>query len=94
MTYPPIGDYGLIADGHCAALVSSSGSVDWCCMPRLDAASTFGRLLDWETAGHCSISPGRAGAHRRAYVADTMVLETTFSSEAGEVRLLDCFTVR
>ncbi len=94
IAYPPIGDYGLIADGHSAALVSSSGSIDWCCMPRMDAASTFGRLLDWGTAGHFSISPGEARPNRRAYVTDTMVLETTFSTNTGDARLLDCFTVR
>ena len=55
--YPPIEDYALISDCHGTALVSRSGSVDWCCMPRMDADSCFGRLLDWEVGGYCAITP-------------------------------------
>jgi hypothetical protein len=43
---PPISDYAYISDCHSCALVSSSGSIDWCCMPRIAVASCFGRILD------------------------------------------------
>ena len=45
--YPPIADYAFISDCHSMALVSKSGSIDWCVMPRIDANSVFGRILDW-----------------------------------------------
>lgn len=90
--YPPIGDYALIADGNSAALVTRSGSIDWCCIRRIDAGSCFGRLLDREKGGYCSIAPkGDGWTASRRYVEDTLVLETTFRSEGGEARLLDCF---
>lgn len=93
--YPPIGDYALISDCHSVALVSSTGSIDWCCMPRADSASSFGRLLDWHTAGHCSIEPlGDAQPVARAYVEDTMVLRTTFRGPTGAADVVDCFTMR
>jgi GH15 family glucan-1,4-alpha-glucosidase len=92
--YPEIADYGYIADCHSAALVSQTGSIDWCCLPRYDSASCFGRLLDWRKGGFCRIRP--AGAYRvsRRYLPETLVLETQFETEDGRVRLLDCMTAR
>jgi GH15 family glucan-1,4-alpha-glucosidase len=93
--YPPIADYGLIGDCHSAALVSRSGSIDWCCMPRIDSDSCFGRLLDWEKGGHFSITPAERGyTSFRRYVDDTMALETHFVCSTGEARLLDLFAMR
>ena len=92
--YPPIGDYALIGDCHSAALVSRHGSIDWCCMPRFDSASCFGRLLDWDRGGYCAIhaaDPGYEATH--SYLGDTLVLETLFRTSGGEARLVDCFTM-
>jgi GH15 family glucan-1,4-alpha-glucosidase len=94
-TYPPIGDYALIGDCHSAALVSRDGSIEWCCLPRFDSGSAFGRLLDRQHGGHCSIQP--AGGHQwdyvRSYLDDTLVLETMLLGPTGEARMLDCFTI-
>jgi Domain of unknown function (DUF5911) len=53
--YPAIADYVLISDRHSVALVSSRGSIDWCCLPRVDAGKVFGRLLECERGGYCSV---------------------------------------
>jgi GH15 family glucan-1,4-alpha-glucosidase len=93
--YPPIGDYALIGDCHSVALVSRQASIDWCCMPRLDSESCFGRLLDWQKGGYCSITPAETDYESsRRYVHETLVLETRFRGRQGEVRLLDCFAMR
>ena len=94
--YPPISAYALIGDCHSAALVSRTGSIDWCCMPRFDSGSTFARLLDWERGGHCSIAPVQAGGwdFTRRYLDDTLALSTTLAGPGGEVVLIDCFTIR
>jgi GH15 family glucan-1,4-alpha-glucosidase len=93
--YPPIGDYALIADCHTAALVSRHGSIDWCCLPRFDAGSTFGRMLDAERGGACSISPTDGGPwdYARAYRDDTLVLETTLDGPSGQAHVIDCFVI-
>jgi GH15 family glucan-1,4-alpha-glucosidase len=93
-TYPPIADYAYIADCHSAALVSRAGSIDWCCMPRIDSRSCFGRLLGWQQGGYCQIVPDCQFDTSRRYVPGSLVLETTFSTEHGAVRLCDCFTMR
>lgn len=92
--YPAIGDYALISDCHCAALVSRTGSVDWCCMPRFDSDSCFGRLLDWSRGGFCAIHPRapNVGVTRR-YVPRTMILETEFRTADGQARLYDFLTI-
>ncbi|MBV9716616.1 MAG: hypothetical protein JOZ64_14650, partial [Solirubrobacterales bacterium] len=95
-TYPPISDYALIGDCHSAALISLRGSIEWCCLPRFDAGSTFARVLDRERGGHCSITPLQDGewSFTRHYVADSLVLETTIQGTGGELRVLDCLTIR
>jgi GH15 family glucan-1,4-alpha-glucosidase len=92
--YPLISDYGYISDCHSAALVSKSGSVDWCCMPRIDSKSCFGRLLGWDRGGYCIIGPASEFKVSRRYLGDSLILETTFTSDGGQVKLLDCFTMR
>ena len=92
--YPPLADYALIGDCHSAALVSRQGSIDWCCLPRFDSDSCFGRLLDWSNGGYFQICPtGRFSSHRE-YLENSLVLVTTFRSGSGEARLIDFFAMR
>ncbi|MGW8313931.1 MAG: glycoside hydrolase family 15 protein [Desulfuromonadales bacterium] len=93
-SYPPISDYAFISDCHSAALISSRGSIDWCCMPRIDSASCFGRLLDWTKGGFCRIYPTGEAEVTRQYIERTLVLETTFVTDSGKARLLDFFPMR
>jgi GH15 family glucan-1,4-alpha-glucosidase len=92
--YPPIKDYALIGDCGSAALVSRSGSIDWLCWPRFDSPSLFGALLDREQGGFFRIAPA-ADDYRteRRYVEQTNVLETTFHTEDGTLRLTDTMPV-
>jgi GH15 family glucan-1,4-alpha-glucosidase len=63
-------------------------------MPRFDSASVFGRLLDWDRGGFFALAP--TGDHRseRRYLNDTLVLETTFVTDGGRARVVDCFAMR
>ncbi|HEY1889804.1 MAG TPA: glycoside hydrolase family 15 protein [Steroidobacteraceae bacterium] len=92
--YPPIADYALIGDCHSAALVSRQGSIDWCCLPRFDSDSCFGRLLDWHNGGYFQICPTGRFSSRREYLERSLVLVTTFRSSSGEARLIDFFAMR
>jgi GH15 family glucan-1,4-alpha-glucosidase len=93
--YPDIADYGFIGDCHAAALVSRDGSIDWCCMPRFDSASLFGRLLGWERGGYCQIAPvGDGYQATRSYQDDSLVLTTRWSTGTDELRLTDFFSMR
>ena len=93
--HPAIGDYAFLSDCHSVALVSRAGSVDWCCMPRIDSASVFARILDYDRGGYCEIAPAGAGASTsRRYLDDTLVTDTTIRTAGGEARVLDCFAMR
>lgn len=90
---PFICDYGYIGDCHSTALISKYGSIDWCCMPRIDSAACFGRLLGWKTAGYCQIAPTEAFDVSQTYDGNTMILITHFRTLSGEARLYDFFSI-
>ncbi len=85
-----IEDYAVIGDLQTAALVSTTGSIDWLCLPAFDSAACFAALLDSEEAGRWRIAPdGAESCTSRRYVDETVILETTWSSTAGTVRVID-----
>jgi GH15 family glucan-1,4-alpha-glucosidase len=91
--YLPIADYALVSDCHSAALVGRDGSIDWLCLPRFDSPALFARVLDPD-AGHWQIAPNDDDYEaERRYLPGTLVIETTFRTAAGAVRVTDamCF---
>lgn len=83
-------DYGFIGDTHTGALVGINGSIDWLCTPRFGSAACFAALLGEEKNGCWQMSPRKPilkASH--AYRHETLILETTFETEDGEVRLID-----
>ena len=91
----PIGDYAAIGDGRSVALVSRSGAVDWLCWPRFDSPSLFAAILDEQKGGRWRIAPptGTPVRVRRRYLPATNVLETTFETPGGSVRIVDLLPV-
>jgi len=88
--FAPIGDYAVIGDGRGAALVASDGSVDWWAVPRLDSPPAFSGLLDPVLGGRLELRPTDPDAVcTRRYVPHTNVLETTYRTGKGVVRVTD-----
>jgi GH15 family glucan-1,4-alpha-glucosidase len=85
-----IEDYALIGDCEAAALVARDGSIDWLCWPRFDSDACFAALLGDASHGRWKLAPAdpEARASRR-YLPDTLILETTFETRSGVVRMLD-----
>jgi GH15 family glucan-1,4-alpha-glucosidase len=84
-----IEDYALIGDLQAAALVERGGSIDWLCFPRFDSAACFAALLGTPEHGRWLLAPVGDGESTRSYLHDTMVLETTWETEDGSVRVFD-----
>ena len=85
-----IEDYAIVGDTYTAALVARDGSIDWLCLPRFDSAACFAALLGDERNGRWQIAPVApiTGTARR-YRKDTLILETDFATESGQVRIVD-----
>src|SRR4051812_7773173 len=88
MSSTPIADHAFLSDRHSCALVDRAGSVEWLCFPRFDGPSIFGRLLD-EDAGHWQVQPDGARRSSRRYAGRSLALETTFTTDDGEMVLTD-----
>jgi GH15 family glucan-1,4-alpha-glucosidase len=86
---PRIEDYALLGDLQTAALVERGGSIDWLCFPRFDSGACFAALLGTPDNGRWSLAPVDGGTSTRRYLHDTMVLETTWETETGSVRVFD-----
>ena len=87
--FVPIGAYGVIGDGRSGALVAADGAIDWWAVPAMDAPPVFAAVLDPTAGGSFSLEPTVPYRTERRYLPDTNVLETTFITDSGLVRVVD-----
>ncbi|MGA2320691.1 MAG: glycoside hydrolase family 15 protein [Solirubrobacteraceae bacterium] len=91
--FPPIADYGFLSDCHTGALLASDGSIEWMCLPHFDSPSVFGALLD-RGAGSWRVGPyGVYVPAGRRYIPGTNIIETTWMTPQGWLRVVDALTI-
>ena len=44
-------NYGIIGNCQSSALIYKDSSIDWCCLPRFDSPSIFGKIIDNKIGG-------------------------------------------
>jgi hypothetical protein len=93
----PIAAYAFLSDCRSPALVGSDGSIDWLCWPRFDSHALFSAVLDADRGGSFRLAPNEPYAVSRRYVKrpnvlQTNVLQTTFQTLGGTVRVDDWLT--
>ena len=91
--FTPIEDYAVVGDGGTAALIDRTGSLDWLCLPRFDSPACFAALLGTPDNGRWRLGPTEGAEVSRRYIDETAVLETTYTTETGEARVLELMPV-
>jgi GH15 family glucan-1,4-alpha-glucosidase len=82
-SFPPIADYAFLSDCETTCLIAPSGAVEWMCMPRPDAPSVFGAILD-RAAGTFRLGPwGVSVPAARRYMPGSLMVETTWQTRSG-----------
>ena len=91
--FPTIASYAFLSDCHTGALLAPNGTVEWLCVPRFDAPSVFGSLLD-RGAGGFRLGPyGISVPGARRYEPGTNIVETTWMTPSGWLLVRDALTV-
>ncbi|MGA8927832.1 MAG: glycoside hydrolase family 15 protein [Solirubrobacterales bacterium] len=91
--FTPIGNYGFLSNCHTGALVAPDGTVDWLCVPRFDAPSVFGALLDRGAGGFRFAPFGINVPSDRIYEPGTNSLVTSWKTSTGWVVIRDALTM-
>ncbi len=94
MAYKPIESYGVIGDMHSVALVSTDGSIDWCCLPNFDSPSVFAAILDDKKGGYFQIRSCAESRNKQMYFPETNVLMTRFLSREGVGEVVDLMPIQ
>ncbi|SFN39316.1 glycoside hydrolase family 15 protein [Salegentibacter flavus] len=82
-------DYGIIGNCKSAALVSKTGSLDWCCLPNFDSAGVFAKLLDEEKGGNFEILVSEDYNIEQEYLWETNILSSVFDNGTDAFQLID-----
>ncbi|NND80174.1 MAG: glycoside hydrolase family 15 protein [Maribacter sp.] len=82
-------DYGIIGNCRSAALISKTGSLDWCCLPEFDSSSVFAKILDEKIGGSFEILVSDDYDIKQRYKKNTAVLITRFSDGENIFELHD-----
>lgn len=70
-----------------------SGSIDWLWLPRFDSPAVFASILDPARGGRCQVRPTCSWTTNRRYIGHPNVLETTFTTASGVLRVTDLMPV-
>src|SRR3954466_16061615 len=91
----PIEDYAFLSDLESGALVGKDGSIDWLSFPRFDSPACFAALLGGPEHGRWLLAPSaEVRSTARRYRGHSLVLETVFTTDEGEVAVIDCMPPR
>jgi GH15 family glucan-1,4-alpha-glucosidase len=89
----PIAAYAALGDGQTVGLLAPDGRIDWLPLPTVDGPPGFAALLDPSSGGFIALAPDAPFTVGRRYLPGTNVVETTYRTDTGEVRVVDALAV-
>jgi GH15 family glucan-1,4-alpha-glucosidase len=88
--FAPIESYAAIGDGRTVALVAPDGRIDWWALPSVESPPVFASIVAGGEGGVLSLAPAGADCSvTRRYVEGTNVVETTYRTATGTVKVVD-----
>ena len=82
-------DYGIIGNCKSAALISKTGSLDWCCLPNFDSSAVFAKLLDEKVGGSFEFIVDDSYKITQEYLWETNILNTQFNDGENSFQVID-----
>lgn len=82
-------NYAIIGNCKSAALLSDTGSIDWCCLPDFNSASIFAKILDEKKGGSFEIIVDDTYTIKQQYVRTTNIVSTIFDNGTDKFELID-----
>lgn len=82
-------DYGIIGNCQSAALISKTGSLDWCCLPNFDSNSVFAKILDENKGGSFEITTSIDYKISQKYIQSTNILVTEWNNGTDAFEFID-----
>jgi GH15 family glucan-1,4-alpha-glucosidase len=82
-------DFGIIGNCKSAALISKTGSLEWCCLPNFASSAVFAKLLDEKKGGSFEIIVDDSYKITQEYLWETNILNTEFSDGENSFQVID-----
>ncbi|MBN2348679.1 MAG: glycoside hydrolase family 15 protein [Bacteroidales bacterium] len=82
-------NYGIIGNCRTAALISDTGSIDWCCLSEFNSSSIFAKILDNNKGGSFEIIVDEGYHISQSYIARTNILVTKFDHGENRFEVVD-----
>ena len=82
-------NYGIIGNCQSSALIYKDSSIDWCCLPRFDSPSIFGKIIDNKIGGFFKIEPIGNYNVKQEYFKTTSILKTSFNNGFDKFEVID-----
>jgi len=82
-------NYGIIGNCQSSALIYKDSSIDWCCLPRFDSPSIFGKIIDNKIGGFFKIEPIGNYNVKQEYFKNTSILKTSFNNGFDKFEVID-----